>query len=182
MALKTFVKVGSITNLTDARYCAGMGVDLLGFQVVEGQAHYIASKAFQEIRGWVTGPLVVAEIYGLTNAEMLASLLENYRPDYLEMGIAEWKLLTGKIDLPVILSLQPGEEVPALIQPAFVISKTAGESFDCLFPAGNTQQAEAALHHNSIKGLALAGSAESKPGIKEYNELSEILEMLETDD
>ena len=25
MALKTFVKVGNISNLSDARYCAGMG-------------------------------------------------------------------------------------------------------------------------------------------------------------
>ena len=29
MPLKTFVKVGNITNLSDARYCAGMGVDML---------------------------------------------------------------------------------------------------------------------------------------------------------
>ncbi len=31
MALKTIVKVGNITNLSDARYCAVMGVDMLGF-------------------------------------------------------------------------------------------------------------------------------------------------------
>jgi phosphoribosylanthranilate isomerase len=35
MPLKTFVKVGCITNLSDARYCAGMGVDMLGFRAVE---------------------------------------------------------------------------------------------------------------------------------------------------
>ncbi|MFT7424854.1 MAG: phosphoribosylanthranilate isomerase, partial [Algoriphagus sp.] len=36
MALRTFVKINGITNLTDARYCSGMYVDLLGFTFEEG--------------------------------------------------------------------------------------------------------------------------------------------------
>ena len=65
MPLKTFVKVGCITNLSDARYCAGMGVDMLGFRAVESQENYIKPSQFQEIRGWIAGPLVVAEVYGV---------------------------------------------------------------------------------------------------------------------
>ena len=42
--LKTQVKVSSITNLSDARYCAGMGVDLLGFPIQE-----ISLEKFTEI-------------------------------------------------------------------------------------------------------------------------------------
>ena len=44
MSLQTFVKVGEITNLSDARYCAGMGVDLLGFNVVENTPGYVDSE------------------------------------------------------------------------------------------------------------------------------------------
>lgn len=181
MALKTFVKVGSINNLTDARYCAGMGVDLLGFQVIEGAAHYISAKAFQEIRGWVSGPQVVAEIYGLSDPAILNSILENYRPDYLELGLKEYALTQGKLPIPYLLSLQPGEVVPHQASPDMIIRKSAPISDADLVYVVSTQEAEAALQQ-SVKGLALHGSSETKPGIKEYNDLSEILEMLETDE
>ena len=48
MPLKTIVKVGSITNLSDARYCAGMGVEMLGFNVVAGHESFIDAKKYQE--------------------------------------------------------------------------------------------------------------------------------------
>ena len=89
MALKTLVKIGGITNLSDARYCAGMGVDMLGFHVIQGQPNYISPESFQQIRGWITGPLIVAEIAGLQNPEDLQLILENYKPDMLQMELAE---------------------------------------------------------------------------------------------
>jgi phosphoribosylanthranilate isomerase len=49
MALKTKVKAGNITNLSDARYCAGMGVDWLGFP-----ADVVNPDTFKEITNWVT--------------------------------------------------------------------------------------------------------------------------------
>ena len=112
MALRTFVKVGNVTNLTDARYCAGMGVDLLGFPAIENTANYMAPKTFQEIRGWITGPQIVAEVYGLTSASQLDAVLENYRPDLIELSLSEWKLLGGHLSIPFILALSSGEEVP----------------------------------------------------------------------
>ncbi|MFM1835376.1 MAG: hypothetical protein RJA04_63, partial [Bacteroidota bacterium] len=48
--LKTLVKVSAITNLSDARYCAGMGVDLLGFPLGK-----ISIDQFTEIRNWLAG-------------------------------------------------------------------------------------------------------------------------------
>src|SRR6187402_1005196 len=120
MALKTFVKVGSITNLSDARYCAGMGADLLGFRVVEGHESYISPKQFQEIRGWVTGPKVVAEIYGITDAQTLTTILENYRPDFLELGVNEFNLL-HTLPLPFILSVKEHEQVVGL--PHYILTE-----------------------------------------------------------
>lgn len=54
MPLKTLVKVGKITNLSDARYCAGMNVDMLGFVTVESRENYLPVKDYQDIRGWVS--------------------------------------------------------------------------------------------------------------------------------
>ena len=89
MALRTFVKVSTISNLSDARYCAGMGVDLLGFCTIEEQDDYMHPARFQEIRGWVTGPKIVAEVYGLKDAGQLQRILDDYKPHYLQMGINE---------------------------------------------------------------------------------------------
>src|SRR5688572_33445133 len=103
MPLKTFVKVGCITNLSDARYCAGMGVDMLGFRVVEGQEDYIKPSQFQEIRGWISGPSVVAEVYGLKSPDDLAPILESFKPDYLEMSLQELSLFST-LPLPFVLA------------------------------------------------------------------------------
>src|SRR5690349_969235 len=89
MALKTLVKVGKISNLSDARYCAGMNVDLLGFRVVTGQDHYVSPELFKEIRGWFTGPAIVAEAYGIQKNEDLPAIIQQYLPDYIELAIPD---------------------------------------------------------------------------------------------
>jgi phosphoribosylanthranilate isomerase len=188
MALKTFVKVGCITNLSDARYCAGMGVDLLGFRVIEGQENYISSKSFQEIRGWVTGPDIVAEVYGITHADQLAAILENYRPDYLEFGKKEWRVLKDHISLPFILSIDSGETLASIEKdPNFILvhersdlAQLANEH-EILLTVESTENIQR-IDQQYIHGIALSGSHEIKPGLKQYNELSEILELLEEED
>ena len=57
MALKTLVKVGKISNLSDAWYCAGMSVDMLGFTVIASQENYVSPELFREMRGWFYGPV-----------------------------------------------------------------------------------------------------------------------------
>jgi hypothetical protein len=63
MSLKTKVKAGNITNLSDARYCAGMGVDWLSFP-----AEKVNPVKFKEITDWVTGPQFVLEVKSLENS------------------------------------------------------------------------------------------------------------------
>src|SRR5688572_15531110 len=104
MPLKTLVKVGNITNLSDARYCAGMGVDMLGFRVIEGQENFVAPKLFQEIRGWVAGPKVVAELYGYSENLDFNLILKNYAPDFAEFTYAEYLKFRTVISMPCIVS------------------------------------------------------------------------------
>ena len=76
--LKTLVKVSAITNLSDARYCAGMGVDLLGFPLGK-----ISIDQFTEIRNWLAGVQIVGEFSTNDAAEIKAKVAE-YKPDVLE--------------------------------------------------------------------------------------------------
>jgi len=190
MALKTLVKVGSVTNLTDARYCAGMGVDLLGFRTVQGQENFISSKQFQEIRGWVAGPQIVAEIYGLQTIDELNTIIENYRPDYLELTPRELQIVGSAITLPFILALDNGTNLPpsATLDPAYVLVPHNASHLERLLPdhdvlltAETVDQVNAAVTGTGISGIALNGSHEIRPGLKEFDNLSEILESLETD-
>ena len=62
MALKTTVKVSKVNNLSDARYCAGMGVNQLGFNIEPDHENYTDPKSFKELADWVSGVEFVGEI------------------------------------------------------------------------------------------------------------------------
>jgi len=184
MALKTTVKVGGITNLSDARYCAGMGVEMLGFSVIEHTKNYISPKQYQEIRGWITGPQIVAEVYGIESPEALPIVVEQYRPDYLEMGISEFEMLKPVINLPVILRLQDVPTQNFSVDFLLVTEALLSQKFisPVLLEIQNKQRLDSILTTTNLKGIALSGSQEIRPGLKDYVELAEILEALETDD
>jgi phosphoribosylanthranilate isomerase len=64
------VKISNVTNLSDARYCAGMGVEMLGFSIDEDSPNYISPKKFEDICSWLAGVTLVAET-AQTNAESI---------------------------------------------------------------------------------------------------------------
>ena len=181
MPLKTFVKVGCITNLSDARYCAGMGVDMLGFRTVEGQENYIPPAQFQEIRGWISGPLVVAEAYGITNPADLTSILENYKPDYLEMGLQELSLFST-LPLPLVLSVQENDILDALpVEPAYLVSKHPFQTSIPLLVEIQSKDDVPGMLETNVKGFVLKGGTELKPGLKDFEVMHDVLELLEID-
>lgn len=193
MALKTLVKVGMISNLSDARYCAGMNVDLLGFRVIAGQDHYVSPELFKEIRGWFSGPGIVAEAYGIEKNEDLPAIIQQYLPDYIEVSLQD--LL--KIHSPsstFILSTTIEElaaqenviapyrnQISKVIIPANTRKELITEltrSYKVLLSADAETPIDTLLD-TGIKGIALQGSAEEKPGLKNYDSISTILEQLE---
>jgi len=194
MALRTLVKVGQITNLSDARYCSGMGVDMLGFRVVAGQEHYVSPELFKEIRGWFSGPSIVAEAYGIQKGEDLPGIIRHYLPDFIELSLQD--LL--KIHSPsstYILSTSYVEiieqedvlapyrnQIAKIIIPATTEKKAIDElarSYQVMLQLDSTTSIGALLNSPSINGIALRGSPEEKPGLKNYDSLSLILEQLE---
>ena len=178
------VKVGGITNLSDARYCAGMGVEMLGFGVIAGQDNYIAPERFQEIRGWVTGPRVVAEIFGIKSADALEEILKNYSPDYLELSMNEISLFQN-LPLPFILSLKDGESSDNLpLTPAYIQRFTAvppEDNYPILLEIRSAQDFQRVLQQAGIHGISMHGGQELRPGLKDYDFLSEVLEQLDAD-
>jgi phosphoribosylanthranilate isomerase len=190
MPLKTLVKVGSITNLSDARYCAGMGVDMLGFAAVEDMDNHISQDLFQQIRGWVSGPQVVAEMYGLKKTTDIHAILQNYAPDMVEVTFETYQNLKSEIQLPFIVALSANElsnmaehhkRVAYWLVDESSVGKLKGKvgPQPILFKSTEKDKIESALQAGTVKGVAINGSPELRPGFKDYDDLSEILDFLE---
>lgn len=180
MPLKTVVKVGKISNLSDARYCSGMGVDMLGFRVLEGQQNYISPKLFQEIRGWVSGPKIVAEIYGITTPDQLPSIIENYAPDYFELSAAEFEAYSAHLLLPCIVSgfTTRDEKIAYQILNEDEVARYGGFTKLLVKPA-SAESVIDLISSPGVSGVALDGTPEIRPGFKDYADLAEVLEKLD---
>ncbi|MER0439301.1 N-(5'-phosphoribosyl)anthranilate isomerase [Emticicia sp. W12TSBA100-4] len=200
MSLKTLVKVSNITNLSDARYCAGMGVEMIGFVMDKFSADYTSPEKMKEIKSWVAGVLVVGETQSADYEEVKA-MVEAYEIDILQ--ISEAGLLPQIADLskPIILKLEFEsayledylERYSQFVE-FFLVDggdfsdfarytlKEYAFNYPIVLDFGITaENVNELLEEMQLKGIALKGSNEIRPGYKDYDELSEILELLEED-
>ena len=69
--------------MSDARYCSGMGVDLLGFALNQDKEDAVSAELILEISGWVSGVKFVGEFDHLSS-EDVASLLQKLSLDFIE--------------------------------------------------------------------------------------------------
>jgi phosphoribosylanthranilate isomerase len=198
--LKTLIKVSSINNLSDARYCAGMGVEMLGFSMDE-----LPIGKFQEMRGWLAGVKVVGE----TDSEDILKIIELneiYQPDYLQVSDFQNIAEIQKIGKPLILKIDfATANLPALFQilkgnvdyfllensddfgviDEGVLSQLDAWSFQYPIILGfgvKESNANDLLEQTQLSGFALKGNDEIRPGFGDSEELMNILEILETDD
>lgn len=200
MSLKTLVKVSNITNLSDARYCAGMGVEMIGFVMDKFSADYTSPEKMKEIKSWVAGVLIVGETQS-SDYEEVKALVEAYEIDIIQ--ISEAGLLPQIADLgkPIILKLEFEsayledylERYSQFVE-FFLVDggdfsdfarytlKEYSFNYPLVLDFGITaENINELLEEMQIKGIALKGSNEIRPGYKDYDELSEILELLEED-
>ncbi len=188
MSLKTKVKAGNITNLSDARYCAGMGVDWLGFP-----AKAIDAKTFAEITGWVSGPQFVLEIDDHTYGE-------EYQIEFIQINTNELANSNSKARLIVSLALSEWAASKELIEKnkdqiefLLVTHLTGDQQRDSEVIKSMTDLVEVYIDLDSapyslddvltfpIAGVNISGNQELKPGLKDYDELADVLEQLEVD-
>ncbi len=95
------IKISNITNLSDARYAAAMGIDYMGFCFDKTDANYIALSKAKEIIEWTSGNLIVAE-FGLQSTIEIESICKHISADVVEVNnkLLPYELAT--LNLPVI--------------------------------------------------------------------------------
>ncbi len=205
MSLKSFVLISSINNLSDARYCAGMGVDAIGFQLNPQDDDFVAQDKFEAIAGWVSGVSLVGE-FNNADIDVINEVIENYKLDFIQTQRSDLLNDLKKLAIPVILKivienhedlediktimnltsgmvefylLERNGSVDAEIAGNFILQ--LADEFPIVLGFGINPENALQLSDSSLKGIALKGGNELKPGFKDYDELADILEELEED-
>lgn len=208
MALKTFVKISSINNLSDARYCAGMYVNLLGFSLEKTSENFVSPEKFKEITDWLSGLEYVAEFNFSHPESMLAQLQDYPGIQYIETteeihlgmlantnyGLILRKQVNHLDALEELISksatYKENEITLLLVSDTLeldqnTISKIKSLAQQCQILLGfglEASSVEKTAEVTGVKGIALQGGEEIKPGLKDFDELADILEVLEEED
>ena len=190
MALKTNVYISDVTNLTEARYYAGMGVSIIGFNANDGAPTFASIQQFDAITSWLSG-IQTAWQWHSAPSQALIELLSSSPSDFIEICTVplpdQWQFITKPVlirtcsieELQAIASLPPNtvsgivwEGELSLLTPLssdLVIFIQAQPPFD---------QLDSILEQPI--GISLNGIPESRPGWNDFDQLADLLESLET--
>ena len=161
--------VRGINNLSDARYCAGMGADGLIFTLDPALPGAVTPELVRELASWVSGVELIGEFGNLPAAE-------------INRVIAACGL--SRVLLPPGVTVETQE----LSVPQLETADYAGTA-STLFPlpaavwlTGTFAPTELAdLLAARPAGLILQGGDEIKPGLRDFTELEALFEALETE-
>jgi hypothetical protein len=170
------IKFGSLTNLTDARYAAAVYADWVGFCFIPGHSRYIEPIKAKEIIDWLSGPKMVAE---------LGSLMPDTMMNVLEILLID----TVQVNDPVAATAWKEAGFDVLYE---------GNSTDpdmlCVCLPGESKDPDkeiidlSSLSLEEIKknwldpapfAIQVIGGDESTPGIRDFAQIDELLELYE---
>lgn len=188
MKLKTIVKVAEVNNLSDARYCAGMGVDFMGFVMKHKTKQIITKENYLAITGWLEGVKFVGEFWGATDEEIIV-MQEACDFSFVQSDSIEQCERLSKRGIKTMFFT---EEYPLIAFPFVSFVIVEGLSLDLgrglqvacslnqILLGGNISESQVmGLLEEEVRGIQLKGGDEIRPGYKDFDELASILEILE---
>ena len=198
MSLRYFVHVSSVSNLSDARYCSGMMVDSLGYNLDENSESRISYKTANEISKWVNGVKFVAE-FNNSSSKYINKILDNSFFDAIEIdfkkSISDLKFDPQNIIIKITDPNSIDHKINNYLKSNFPLTQTIVvdnissssinklEVLDKRFmiivnPFDKLENMLKILDKYKY-GILLKGSNEIRPGFKDYDTISDILESIE---
>lgn len=183
MTYPFLLKFSSITNLSDARYAAGMWADFIGFNFDPSSSNYIEPSKAASIIGWISGPAIVGEFgqqplsWIQDFAKQLNLQVVQIPADYADMSIFESGLRT-------IVEVHTPSAGTAL-EKADLLLCHSKDVYD--FLTSHYQQPvifqSTMLNEDATNfaGLAIKGESETAPGTRNQGDWTEYLERFATD-
>jgi len=201
MSLKTKVKAGRINNLSDARYCAGMGVEMMGFVIDPDSEEALSPELFNAITGWISGVQLVGEVFSsnlpdlesysvsavqTTDPGIIPQIKQRKQSAILSIdlentttGEAEELLDRCKDDVSLFLIEKNGAKI--LNANEIILLKEWSKDFPIMLGFGIEADNLDDIIDLGVQGIAIYGSNEERPGFKSYDEMADILEALDED-
>ena len=198
MSLKYFVYVGAVNNLSDARYCSAMMVDMIGFDVNEFSVKCLNEELIKDISTWINGVKIVGDFEN-SSKDHIIKFINNNVFSSIMIDISNHYLLNNLDIDNVIIKVSDDHYNEELISSILdnhknLIEIIVFESFNDLKlefikslnnklrilvkPLPSLSDTKKMLDKYNL-GLYLNGSDEIRPGYKDYDSLSEILEDID---
>jgi phosphoribosylanthranilate isomerase len=206
MSLALPVLVRGINNLSDARYCAGMGAQGLIFTLDQQLPGAIDAATARELAGWVAGVDIIGEFGHVAGAEInrlveecdLSGVLLSL--DRERQAWPQGLAVPVLVEVPEVVLTHPDHlattlaDLTANFPAGFALVGQAPRPYPADFayyhqlarqaplwlaaPADPTQAADTAQQVHPA-GLILSGGDELKPGLRDFTELEAVFEALE---
>ena len=198
MSLKYFVHVSSINNLSDARYCSGMMVNSLGFDLDKESKTKLPLENINEICKWVNGVDFVGE-FNNSQSNYINEVINELDFNYISVNICN-TIKSIDFDHQKIIVVLPE---PNLISPKtnnylrdnFPESRTLiidnltkdsisklellTDNYEIIINPLETINITKSILNKFDLGLLLKGSQEIKPGYKDYDSISDYLDAID---
>jgi phosphoribosylanthranilate isomerase len=192
--LQTKVILSRVTNLSDARYASGMGVDYIGFSINPANTQYVTVEQAKTIGDWLSGVSIIGDV-----GDSLTTDMADYSTSYIQTSNAS---IINELDEP-ILALDVNDssinEVIDLLatyssEVSFFVLNVENGRLSTLQPQlfelcskypvyisteFDNQKLAYLLGNIKPTGIVLYGSTEEKPGFSSYDGIADILEQLE---
>ncbi|MBB6459171.1 beta/alpha barrel domain-containing protein [Flammeovirga kamogawensis] len=197
MALKTRVFVSDVDNLGDGRYCAGMGVEMIGFPIEASHKRYVSPDKFKEIAGWLAGIKFVGEVYESAeinfddyeaidvvitdNAALINDLSKSTKPLIYKIAVTDideaeqqMSLLDHQVDYFLL------EFAEDLSDELLNKIHSLTEEYKVFIAGGfNEDSVNTLLETAKPEGIALKGGSEVAVGVNTFDGLVEVIEAIE---
>ena len=202
------IKICGLKTLADARFCAGAGVDYLGFIQHPPSPRYIPPDEAKEIKEWLHGPRTVG-VFVNTDAETVNTSSETAGFDLVQLHGDESPSYCRRMSLPVIKAwtVRPKDTVRSLARilsayencvEAFLLDTWhpelaggTGKTFDWdvardlakdfrIILAGGLGPANVkeAIHSVSPWGIDVSSGLESAPGVKDFDLITRFSDLI----
>ncbi|MDP5120548.1 MAG: hypothetical protein NWQ46_03050 [Spirosomaceae bacterium] len=186
------IYVSGVNNLSDARYCSGMGVEFIGVSMDEHDPNYLPVEKFNEINGWLVGINWIAESSD-SNAESLIEKCEIYGLKRIAIAndlLAEQLIVAGfEVLLKVEEVLTSVISSPNIIGYEIIFSEKLLDELENGLYNDNTslylggeisiENLEKINEIESVKGVVISGGEEERPGYKDMDGLIDAIEVFE---
>lgn len=187
------IKLGSVNNLTDARFGAAEGVEWIGFSFDTTNPLYISPVQAEAIIGWLAGPQPVAEFAASQSLNEIEDIVRLLGFDWIQLAEPDMLHYFEGSDIQVILELDATAQgfeqymqTPSAVVKVFLVkncplSQMAAlkEKYpNILFDVEGLNQSDLEqLKQLSPYGINISGGFETAPGIRDFDEMNTVFEV-----